>query len=76
MTWFKNPKEKGTLRPEKCPVCKQIFGTRYFDQRKKWDCKECRAEFTFHPYESIPTSLTWRQKDKRCGCGAHPEEED
>lgn len=74
MTWLRKPQKTGVLRPERCPVCKVAFGTRYFDMRKSWHCIECRATFTFHPYESKPTVITDRQKDKFCGCGQHPEE--
>lgn len=70
MSWFKRTRKPGELRPERCPVCKTAFGTRCWDKRKEFYCKECTTTFTFHPYESKPTALTDKQADQRCGCSS------
>ena len=60
---------KQQYRVERCPVCKVSFKEgRMLNERKSWHCDECRATFTFHPFEYTPTSLVDSQVPKTCHC--------
>lgn len=63
-----------SYRVERCPVCKVTFTPgRYLKVRKAFHCKECRATFTFHPYEYTPTAMTDRDSGNQCHCPACEE---
>lgn len=58
-----------TRRTERCPVCKAMFGGRFFNEIAKFECKECEHEFTFYPFDPTPKAEHLRKKDTKCGCG-------
>jgi hypothetical protein len=39
---------------DKCPVCKEDFGTAYLKTERIYYCGDCKKIVEFHPFEKIP----------------------
>lgn len=54
-----------------CPVCKKEnwMGSRFKSDAFTQHCAECRAEYTWMPFDLDPTVKMDVDKPIRCGCG-------
>lgn len=63
------PTKYYSKEPIYCPVCKELLGTRYHDDLFSSHCSECKATFTYYPYNPTPKAMLDHTKDSRCNCG-------